>query len=145
LVDDLAGVAHERVDRLNARRRLQVLVLDLRVKARDERLVALSAHGLEDADKHLLEALHVPVLVDGGVDDVRSENLLGLVRQQEHQVVHGVHVLNRVQVEGEVVGKQLLEEETEGVGHGGTKSLVLAGKLSGHLDFVGEGASDGHG
>ena len=144
LVDDLAGVAHERVDRLDARGGLQVLVLDLRVQARHERLVAVGAHRLQDAHEHLLEALHVPVLVDGGVDHVRSEDLLGLVRQQEHQVVHGVHGLHRAQVQREVVGQQLLEQEAEGVGHGGSEGLVLAGEGGGHLDLVGEGSGDGH-
>lgn len=62
---------------------MQILVLDLRIEGSGESVVAADIEGLEDTDEYLLEALHVPVLVDGGVDHVGSEDLLTLVGKKE--------------------------------------------------------------
>ena len=82
MVDGLLWVAHKGVDGLDAAGGLEVLVLDLRVKQRDQSIVAVDFERLQDFDEDLFEAFHVPVLVDGRVDDVRSEHVLALLRQK---------------------------------------------------------------
>ena len=143
LVDQLAGVAHERVDRFDTRARLQVLVLDLRVEGGDQKFELIAANLLQNADEHLLETLHVPVLVDGGVDDVGSEHLLSFVSEQEHEVVHLIHIIAGAHVLAEPEGQQLLEEVAQDAAKVLAKSFVLAGVGSGQLNFVCEWSADG--
>jgi hypothetical protein len=73
----LFGVADKGTDGPDARGTLEVLVLDLLVNQSNNLLVGAYLKRLKEADENLLEALQVPVLVDSGVDDAGSENLLG--------------------------------------------------------------------
>jgi len=57
LSHNLFGVADERADSLDARRTLEVLVLDLLVDQSDNLLVGPHLKGLEEADENLLETL----------------------------------------------------------------------------------------
>jgi hypothetical protein len=56
-IDRLLLVANERANSLNARARLQILVLDLLVEGGDQVFVTGNTDGLEDAHEDLLEAL----------------------------------------------------------------------------------------
>ena len=78
LVDAFLRVADEGADGLDAGAGLQVLGLNGEVEVVGDIVEAISANLLEDAHKHLLETLEVPVLVDAGVDDTGVEDLLGL-------------------------------------------------------------------
>jgi hypothetical protein len=93
LLHVLLRIADELADSFNARGTLVVLELDVVVQDLDELVRAADSHGLEDADQAHLEALKVPVLVDDGVDNVGSENLLGFLSQKEAEVVHHVDSL----------------------------------------------------
>lgn len=142
LVNSFLGVADERVDRLDAGGGLKVLVLNLRVEDGGECVVAADIKGLKDADKDLLEALHVPVLVDGGVDDMGGEDLLTLVGQKEDQIVHIVDSFLVAQVGGTELGQKLLEQQVDGGTHAFTELFVLAGVHGRELDLVGKGTTD---
>ena len=144
LHDVFLGVADERANGFNARGALQVLVLDLLVDQLHRGLVAAHAQGVEDAHEHLLEALEVPVLVDGRVDDPRREHLLRLEGEQENEVVHRVYLLVVVDDRDEVLGEDLLEEKVEDGGELLGKLAVLARPLEGALDLVGQGAHGRH-
>ena len=43
---------------------------------------------LDDSHKDLLESFEIPVLINDSMDDSREENLLGLVSEKIHEVVH---------------------------------------------------------
>ena len=66
----LLRIADELSNSLNARRRLMVLQLNVLIEDLDELIRAANTHSLENTDKHHLETLQVPVLVDDGVNDV---------------------------------------------------------------------------
>ena len=90
-IDCLLGVSQERADGLDAARALQVLGGKQLVKVLleiDATVVAVDLQHLQDSHEHLLEALEVPVLINDSMDDSREEDLLGLVGEQVHQVVH---------------------------------------------------------
>lgn len=93
LLNILLRIADELANSLDARGALVVLELDVVVQDLNELVRATNSHGLKDADQAHLKALKVPVLVDDGVDDVRSENLLGFLSQKEAEVVHHVNSL----------------------------------------------------
>lgn len=93
VVDLLARVADKGANRLDARARLQVLRLDREVEVRGQLVVARGTDLTQNAHKHLLETLEVPVLVDASVDDARVEHLLRLHREQVAEVVESVDLL----------------------------------------------------
>jgi len=124
--DNLLGVTNEGANGLDARARLQILVLNLLVKSSNEALVLGHTDGLEDADEHLLEALQVPVLVDGSVDNARGENLLRLGSEQVDKVVQRVHLGEVVDIFGEVVGEELFAKKVHGASEGLGQLDVLA-------------------
>ena len=142
LVDGFLGVADEGVDSLDAAWWLEVLVLDLGIESGGQSIVAVDVEGLKDANEHLLESLHVPILIDSGVDNVGSENLLGLVSQEENQIVHVVNGGMVAQSGGAEVGEELLEEQVDGWSHRLTEFLVFTGVESRELYFVGKGTAD---
>jgi hypothetical protein len=142
LVDGLLWVAYEGVDGLDAAGGLEVLVLDLRVKQRDQSIVAVDFERLQDFYEDLFEAFHVPVLVDGRVDDVRSEHVLALLRQKINQIVHRVKCIWVAQVLVAESGEKLLKEQIECGANCLTKFLVLAGVECTVLGLVGKGAAD---
>jgi hypothetical protein len=83
LLNILLRIADELANSLDARGALVVLELDVVIQDLNELVRATNSHGFKDADQTHLKALKVPVLVDDGVDDVRSENLLGFLSQKE--------------------------------------------------------------
>jgi hypothetical protein len=99
-------------------------------------LNASDSNDLEDSEENLLEALEVPVLVDGSVDDSTGEDLLGLVRQKEHEVVESVDFLKVVHVLGAVGGKNLLTKEVDCWCDDIAKANVLASILKRALDLI---------
>jgi hypothetical protein len=139
--DNFLRVANKRANGLDARARLQVLVLYLLVKGSDQVFVTGNADSLENADEDLLEALKVPVLVNRSVDNARRENLLRLGGQEVNQVVERVDLNEVVNIFGEVVGKELFTKKVHGVGESLGQFDVLASVLDGGLDLVGKGAS----
>ena len=96
LVDVLFVIPQERSDSLDAGSGLQIL--------RGQKLVKVFLKGgtgsvdadlehLDDSHKDLLEAFEIPILIDNGVDNSGEENLLGLVSEKIHEVVHLVNGL----------------------------------------------------
>lgn len=56
--------------------------------------VAIQLHDLEDSHEDSLEAFEVPVLIDDLVDDSGLEDLVCLLGEQVHKVVHVVDRLS---------------------------------------------------
>jgi len=89
-INGFLRVANERANRFDARRWLQILVFDVSVEQLGKTIKASDIKLFEQTDQYLLETFQIPVLVDTGVDDMGSENLLSFVRQKEHQVVDSI-------------------------------------------------------
>ena len=92
----------------------------------------------------MFEALQIPVLVDAGVNDVRSEDLLGFVRQKEHQIVHRVDAFVVVTIVSAELGEELFAKQLDGAGESLTEVFVLEGVMHAAFDLVDQGARHGH-
>ena len=133
-------IADERANCFYAGRRLKVLILDLGVKKTSKSVKLRESEFLAEADKNLLETLHIPVLVDRSVDDVRSKNLLSFMRQKEHKIVNRVDLFVVVFILAAEFRENLLTQKTNGWHEGLTEVLVLLGVEHAALNFVDEWA-----
>jgi len=98
------GVADKLSDGLDARRTLMVLQFDVLIEYFDEAVGATDSHNFENADHYHFKSFQIPVLVDDGVDDVGSENLLSFASKKEAEVVHHVNGSVVVAIGHKVVG-----------------------------------------
>ena len=116
LLDWLFRVSQVRRQNPDAGRRLQVLgVIDLVEKLldRSDHHLGSDVKHFQDPRKNLLEALKVPVLVDDGVNDGIVKDLMSLLRQQEHQVVHRVDSVSILQVVLAPLWEELLSDQSD--------------------------------
>ena len=90
----------------------------------------------------MFEAFHVPVLVDGRVDNVRSKHVLALLRQKVNQIVHSVKCIWVAQVLMAESGEKLLKEKIQCGAHVLTKFFILTGVECTVLSLVGKGGAD---
>lgn len=146
LVDGLLVISQEGTNGLDARSTLKILRAKKLVKVLLERRsasVGTDFKELKNSHEDLLEALEIPVLVDDGVNNSGVEDLLSLVGEQVHEVVHLVDCLSIFDVLLAPLWKQLLTDEENQVfdilvtG----EVLILSGVLKGHLDLVHEGSA----
>jgi len=93
---------------------------------------------LDDSHEYLLESLEIPVLVDDSVNHAREEDLLGLVGEKIHKVVHLVDCLLVTHVLLAPLGQQLLSDQEDQIFDVFVVSQihVLSWVLESHLDFV---------
>ncbi len=113
-VDLLFWIADERADGFDAGWRLKVLILDLGVKKTSKSVELRETELFAETDKDLLKTLHIPVLVDCSVDDVRSKNLLGFMRQKEHKIVNRVDLFVVIFILAAEFWEDLLTQKTNG-------------------------------
>ena len=73
------------------------------------------------------------------MNDVRSEDLLGFVRQKEHQVVHRVDAFVVVAIVSAELRQQLFAQQLDGAGESLTEVFVLEGVMHAALDLVNQG------
>jgi hypothetical protein len=92
----------------------------------------------KNSQENGLEPFHVPILVDDLVDHAGLENLMSLVGEQVHQVVHVVDGLSIFHVFAAPLGQQLLSHQENKVLHVGVLSELdgFLWKFQAHLDFV---------
>jgi len=92
----------------------------------------------KDPQEDSLETLHVPILIDDLMDDSTVENLVGLVLEQEDQVMHLVDQLSIFHVLSTPSRKDLLSKSKYEI----SKIFVLSKldaflwELKAHLNFV---------
>lgn len=141
LIDGFLMVSQEGTDCLDARGTLEILRAKKFIKVLLERRTAsvgTDLKQLKDSHENLFETLEIPVLIDDGVNDSGVEDLLSLVGEQVHQVVHLVDRLGIFDVLLAPLWKQLLTDEENQIldifvtG----EVLILSGVLKGHLDLV---------
>ena len=112
------------------------MILDLGVKKASESVELRETELLAETDKNLLETLHIPVLVDGSMDYVRSKNLLGFMRQKEHKIVDRVDLFVVVLILAAELWEDLLTQKTNGWHEGLTEVLVLLGVEHAALNLI---------
>lgn len=146
-VDLLGLLSQEGPDGFDARGTLHVLRIDELVQILLQFLSGgiFDIHHLKHFNKDSFESLHVPVLVDDLVDHSGLKDLMGLVGEKIHEVVHvvnGFGVLHVLSAPG--WQKLLTEHGDEPVDVGVLGELdVLLGVGHAHLYFVHHGAKHG--
>ena len=100
---------------------------------------------LEDSHENLLETFQIPVLINDSMNDSREEDLLSLVSEQVHQVMHLVNLLTTLEVLDTPLRQQLLTKQKDQIFNVfvACQVAVLLWVLEAHLDLVHQGAAHG--
>jgi hypothetical protein len=140
-VNFLGLLPEERSNSLDAGRTLHILTINELVKILFHVCSLWRVFDVDffkDSQQNGLESLEVPVLVDDLVDHASLENLMDLVGEQVHQIVHVVDGLSILHVFAAPLWQQLLSHQENEIFHVWVQSELDAflWKLEAHLDFV---------